>query len=143
MQITASAISLNVDDVTASAAFVKDHFAFTEDMSDDGFVSLSRQDAGFNLIFLRTGLATFKPERLRDRRVDGLLIVFVVEDIDDEYVRLQQEGVVITTAIETEPWGERFFQVTDPNGVTIQLVQWIADPDEEPSSADGGSGDAG
>ena len=143
MQITASAISLNVDDVTASAAFVKHHFGFTEDMADDGFVSLSRQDAGFNLIFLRTGLATFKPERLRDRRADGLLIVFVVEDIDDEYVRLQQEGVVITTAIETEPWGERFFQVTDPNGVTIQLVQWIADPDEEPSSADGGSGDAG
>jgi len=143
MQITASAISLNVDDVTASAAFVKDHFGFTEDMADDGFVSLSRQDARFNLIFLRTGLATFKPERLRDRRADGLLIVFVVEDIDDEYVRLQQEGVVITTAIETEPWGERFFQVTDPNGVTIQLVQWIADPDEEPSSADGGSGDAG
>ncbi len=143
MQITASAISLNVDDVPASATFVKRHFGFTEDMADAGFVSLSRQDAGFNLIFLRTGLATFKPERLRDRRADGLLIVFVVEDIDDEYVRLQQEGVVITTAIETEPWGERFFQVTDPNGVTIQLVQWIADPDEEPSSADGGSGDAG
>lgn len=50
MQITTSAISLNVDDVTASATFVKQHFGF----------------------------------------------------------------------------GERFFQVTDPNGVVIQLVQWIA-----------------
>jgi uncharacterized glyoxalase superfamily protein PhnB len=30
--------------------------------------------------------------------------------------------------IETEPWGERFFQVPDPNGVVIQLVQWIRDP---------------
>ncbi|WP_416212005.1 hypothetical protein [Nostoc sp. DedSLP04] len=28
----------------------------------------------------------------------------------------------ITTEIESEPWGERFFQVTDPNGVVIQLV---------------------
>ncbi|HEY9847314.1 MAG TPA: hypothetical protein V6D03_14105 [Candidatus Caenarcaniphilales bacterium] len=46
MQITASAISLNVDDVTASATFVKQHFGFSEDMSADGFVSLSRQDAG-------------------------------------------------------------------------------------------------
>ena len=101
MQITASAISLNVDDVTASATFVKDHFGFTEGMADDGFVSLSRQDAGFNLIFLRTGLATFKPERLRGRQADGLLLVFVVEDIDDEYARLQQGGVAITTAIET------------------------------------------
>ena len=128
MKITASAISLNVDDVDASATFAKRHFGFTEDMAADGFVSLSRDDAGFNLIFLRTGLATFKPERLRGRRADGLLVVFVVDDIDGEYARLQAEGVSITTPIETEPWGERFFQVTDPNGVTIQLVQWIAEP---------------
>lgn len=131
MRITASAISLNVDDVEASAAFAKQHFGFREDMADDGFVSLSREDAGFNLIFLRTGLPTFKPEFLRGRRADGLLVVFVVEDIDSEYSRLQQEGVSITTAIETEPWGERFFQVTDPNGVTIQLVQWITEPGEQ------------
>ena len=126
MKITASAISLNVDDVTASAAFAKDHFGFGVDMAADGFVSLSRPDAGFNLIYLRTGLATFKPERLRGRRADGLLVVFVVDDVDAEYARLQEEGVAITTPIETEPWGERFFQVTDPNGVTFQLVQWVA-----------------
>ncbi len=125
MQITASAISLNVDDVTASATFIKQHFGFKEEMSADGFVSLSRSDAGFNLIFLRTGLESFKPTHLRGQRADGLLIVFVVDDIDREYARLQAEGVEITTAIETEPWGERFFQVTDPNGVVFQLVQWM------------------
>ena len=130
MKITASAISLNVDDVDASAAFLKDHFGFREDMASDGFVSLSREDAGFNVIFLRTGLVTFKPERLRERRADGLLVVFVVDDVDGEYARLREEGVAITTPIETEPWGERFFQVTDPNGVTIQLVQWVVPPNE-------------
>ena len=128
MKITASAISLNVADVAASAEFATAHFGFTQDMAAEGFVSLSRADAGFNLIFLRTGLATFKPERLRSRQADGLLVVFVVDDIDGEYRRLQDEGVPITTPIETEPWGERFFQVTDPNGVTIQLVQWISAP---------------
>ena len=136
MKITASAISLNVDDVTASAAFLKDHFGFGEDMAADGFVSLSRADSGFNLIFLRTGLASLKPERLRGQRADGVLVAFVVEDIDGEYARLQAEGVPITTPIETEPWGERYFQVTDPNGVTIQLVQWIITPDgQEPEAS--------
>ncbi|MGH8910511.1 MAG: VOC family protein [Egibacteraceae bacterium] len=130
MRITASAISLNVDDVEASASFLKDHFGFVEDMAADGFVSLSRPDAGFNVIFLRTGLAMFKPQRLRGRRADGLLVVFVVDDIDVEYSRVQEEGMSITTPIETEPWGERFFQVTDPNGVTIQLVQWITAPED-------------
>jgi catechol 2,3-dioxygenase-like lactoylglutathione lyase family enzyme len=128
VKITASAIALNVDDVTASAAFVREHLGFREDMAAEGFVSLSREDAGFNLIYLRIGLATFKPEALRGRRADGLLVVFVVDDVDSEYARLQAEGVAITTPIETEPWGERYFQVTDPNGVVIQLVQWVATP---------------
>lgn len=100
-------------------------------MSADGFVSLSRQDVGFNLIFLRTGLESFKPVHMRGHRADGLLIVFVVDDIEGEYARLQAEGVPITTQIETEPWGERFFQITDPNCVMIQIVQWITEPNPQ------------
>jgi uncharacterized glyoxalase superfamily protein PhnB len=96
-------------------------------MADDGFISLSREDAGFNLVFLRTGLNTFKPQAMRGRQADGLLIAFVVDDVDAEYARLRDEGVPITTPIQTEPWGERFFQVTDPNGVVIQLVQWMSE----------------
>ncbi len=125
MHITASALSLNVEDEKASAEFAKIHLGFTEDMAADGFVSLSRGDAGMNLIFLRAGLESFQPARLRDRTADGLLVVFVVDDVDGEHRRLQREGVPITTPIQTEPWGERFFQVTDPNGVVIQLVQWV------------------
>jgi uncharacterized glyoxalase superfamily protein PhnB len=127
MKITASAISLNVEDPSASAAFAKKHFGFKEDMAAEGFVSLSREDAGFNLVFLQTGLKTFKPERMRGHAADGLLVVFVVEDVDGEYARLRSEGVPITTPIETEPWEERYFQVTDPSGVMIQLVQWITE----------------
>jgi predicted enzyme related to lactoylglutathione lyase len=125
MRITASALSLNVEDPTASADFAKEHLGFTEDMADDGFVSLSRADAGLNLVYLRTGLETFKPESVRGKHADGLLVVFAVEDIDAEYARPQKEGVEIATPIETEPWGERYFQMTDPNGVVIQLVQWM------------------
>ncbi|HLL04027.1 MAG TPA: VOC family protein [Myxococcaceae bacterium] len=134
MRITASALSLNVEDVQASAAFVKRHFGFSEDMSADGFVSLSRKDAGFNLIFLRTGLPTFKPEHMKGHRADGLLVAFVVDSIDAEYARLQREGVKILTPIETEEWGERYFQVADPNGVVIQLVQWMTPPGAPPAS---------
>lgn len=125
MKITASAISLNVDDPEASAAFVHRHLGFEQEMAADGFVSLARPDAGFNLIYLRTGLPTFKPAALAGHRADGLLVAFVVDDIDAEYERLVQEGVEITTPIETEEWGERYFQVTDPCGVVLQLVQWV------------------
>ena len=125
MRITASAIALNVDDERASAGFLKQHFGFQEAMTGDGFVSLSREDAGFNVIFLRKDLPTIKPQSLRGTTARGLLVVFVVDDIDREYERLGNEGVSFTTPIETESWGERYFQVTDPNGVIIQLVQWM------------------
>jgi hypothetical protein len=74
--ITASAVSLNLTDPIGSAALAEWHLGFKQGMAADGFVSLSRADAGFNLIFLQTGLETFKPDSLRDRHADGLLVVF-------------------------------------------------------------------
>jgi uncharacterized glyoxalase superfamily protein PhnB len=129
LRITASAISLNVDDPVASAAFLSEHFGFSEEMSADGFVSLAREDAGFNVVYLRTGLPSFKPAALAGHRADGLLVAFVVEGIDAEYERIRDAGVPITTPIETEPWGERYFQVTDPCGVVLQLVEWVDPPE--------------
>ena len=57
-----------------------------------------------------------------------MLIVLVIDDIDSEYRRLIAAGIKILTPIETEEWGERYFQVEDPNGIIIQLVQWVAPP---------------
>lgn len=132
MQITASAISLNVPDVDASSAWVQKHLGFSVAMAADGFSSLQRPDAGINLIFLRTGLSTFKPASAAADAA-GLLVVFTVERIDEDYARLQADGVTIVTPIETEPWGERYFQMMDPNGVVYQLVQWV-----EPTAEDVG-----
>lgn len=133
MNITRSAISINVPDVTRSAEFVTRHFGFTEQMAADGFTSLAREGVGFNLIFLETGLATFKPAGIAGNAGEGLLVVFVVEEIDAEYDRLRGEGAQVVTPIETEPWGERYFQVADPNGIIYQLVQWVREPGDDPS----------
>jgi catechol 2,3-dioxygenase-like lactoylglutathione lyase family enzyme len=124
VHITDSALSLNVRDVEASAGWVERHLGFTRQMEADGFVSLRHPEAGFNLIFLRTGLETFKPASVAGGAA-GLLVVFVVGDVDAEYARLQAEGVTVVTPLETEPWGERYCQLSDPNGVVYQLVQWV------------------
>jgi uncharacterized glyoxalase superfamily protein PhnB len=124
VKITASAVSLNVADVEASAAFAERHFGFIREMQADGFASLTRPDAGFNLVFLRTGLPSFQPDSMKGS-VHGVLVALVVDDIDAEYARLRAEEAPIVTPLQTEPWGERFLQVADPNGVIIQLVQWI------------------
>lgn len=125
VNVTSAAVSLNVPDPIASSAFLQEHFGFSVEMDAEGFVSLTRPDIGFNVIYLQTGLSTFKPATHAGAAGDGLLLVLVVDDIDAEWERLQDTGLEFPTPIETEPWGERFFQVLDPNGIIIQLVQWV------------------
>jgi catechol 2,3-dioxygenase-like lactoylglutathione lyase family enzyme len=125
MKITSSAVSLNVDDVEASTAFLADHFGFAVEMAADGFASLRRRDSGVNVVFLRRGLPTL-PADQRDEHARGLILAFVVDELEEELARLQAEGVAITMPLTDEEWGERAFQVRDPNGVIVQLVDWNA-----------------
>jgi len=125
MHIIGSALSLNVADPAASADFARTHLGFTEQMSADGFIALTHPDAGFNVALLRTGLASFKPARIAGPAGQGLLVAFVVEDVDAEFARIADAGAEVVTAPETEPWGERYCQFADPNGIVWQLVQWV------------------
>lgn len=129
MKITASAVSLNVDDVAASARFLTTHFGFAEQMSADGFVSLAREDAGMHVVFLRRGMELL-PDDQRHDHAAGLILAFVVDNLEGELARLQAEGVAITMPLRSEEWGERAFQVRDPNGVIVELLDWNAHPGE-------------
>ena len=123
MRISSSAVSLNVTDPEASAQFLVEHFGFHIEMAAPGFASLTRDDAGLNVIYLRVGLPTL-PADQRDSHVQGVILAFVVDDLDGELARLRAEGVAITMPLTEEDWGERAFQVRDPNGVIVQLVDW-------------------
>lgn len=124
MQVTASAVSLTVDDVPASSAFLINHLGFREEMAADGFASLKRDDAAVNVVLLRRGIEVL-PEEFRDQRASGVIVAFVVTELEHEEKRLREEGVTITMPLREEPWGERLFQITDPNGVVIELVEWV------------------
>lgn len=128
MKIDSTALSLNVPDPAVSAEFAIRHFGFTEEMSADGFISLTHPDAGLNIVFLRTGLGTFKPASIAGSAGQGMLIAFVVDDVDIEFARIAEAGATVVTEPETEPWGERYCQFADPNGIVWQLVHWVSAP---------------
>lgn len=125
MKIGGFAVSLNVPEPLASARFLTEHFGYAVEMEQDGFVSLHHPDGGSNIIFLATGLPTFKPAEVAGRARDGLLLVLVVEDLDGFHEQLLAQDIDVVTGPETEPWGERFAQYRDPNGLIVQLVQWV------------------
>ena len=111
--------------ITQTALFAMAHFGFEEAMSAEGFVSLQHPGPVPNVIFLETGLPTFRPEEIAGSAGQGTLIVFVVDEIDQEFARIAAAGARVVTAPETEPWGERYCQFADPNGLIWQLVQWV------------------
>ncbi len=125
MRISRSAISLMVDDVVASSRFLISHFGFREAMSAEGFVSLEHDDVGTGIVFLQHG-RDWLPAGLRDPNAAGVILSFVVSDLASEEARLRSEGVEITIPTWEQPWGERLFRVTDPNGLAIEIVEWAA-----------------
>ncbi|WP_326783053.1 VOC family protein [Streptomyces sp. NBC_00151] len=128
MNVTTTTLSLTVADVDASREFFCTHLGYQVTMAADGFASLTRGDAAADIVLLRRGTEVLPPEQ-RDRQAGGLILALTVIGLDAEERRLREAGAPITMPLREEPWGERLFQLTDPNGVVIQLVEW-ATPDE-------------
>jgi len=123
VKVTASAVSLNVEDVAASSRFLHQHFGFAGVMAADGFASLARRDIGMNVVYLRRGLPAL-PGDQRGVHATGLILVFAVGGLEGELARLQAEGAQITMPLTCEEWRERAFRVHDPNSVVIRLAGW-------------------
>ena len=66
--------------------------------------------------------------RTRVSRVAEANLALVVGDLDAEYERIAGAGARVLTPPETEPWGERYCQFADANGLVWQLVQWMVTP---------------
>lgn len=121
MKITSYYPVIMTRDVTATAAFYKAHFGFAEKFSSDWYVHLqSISDEGVNLAVLDGSHETI-PEIGRGR-VAGLLLNFEVEDTDAVYARAQADGLPILLSLRDEPFGQRHFITSDPNGVLIDVI---------------------
>ncbi|MEW2159489.1 VOC family protein [Streptomyces sp. NPDC007189] len=125
MRITASTVSLTVDDVSASQRFFTRHLGYTEQAAAEGFASLTREDAAVDVVLLARGIEVL-PADQRNQHASGMILAFTGTGIDMEEKRLRTEGVEITMPMREEPWGERLFQIKDPNGVVVQFVEWVA-----------------
>ncbi|NTW57372.1 MAG: glyoxalase [Chlorobiaceae bacterium] len=51
----------------------------------------------------------------------GLMYNFLVDDVDQEYMRLTGAGLTAVVPLEDHPWGDRGFSVQDPNGISLYI----------------------
>ncbi|WP_262402153.1 VOC family protein [Actinomadura sp. CNU-125] len=112
---------MTVDDPAASSRFFTGHLGFRETLTGDGFIALGRDDAAVDLILTERDAERWRP----GRGPADATVVFAVTGLAAEYRRLRREGAAITVPLRREPWGELTMRLSDPNGVTIQLTEWI------------------
>ena len=124
MHITRTTVCLQVRDVAAATRFFVDHFAYAALLAETDYAKL-RHAHGHELFFLRCGARITPEEAVSEQPAAGVVLAFEVEDAAGELARLRDAGVAITEPLKDEPWGERLFRVEDPNGVVVQLVQWL------------------
>lgn len=125
MHIVRMTLCLQVPDVAAGVAFYTSHFGYKVLLDQAGVFAKLRHDDGHELFFLRCGAQLTPEETVSDEKASGLTIALEVDDARAEEKRLRAAGVPITAPLKDEPWGERLFQVKDPNGVTVQLLEWL------------------
>jgi len=107
--------------VPETVDFYVRHFAFRPVFSADWYVHLqSSEDPRVNLAVLQAGHATIPGSR--QETAAGLLINFEVEDVDAHHARLVAAGAPIALSLRDEPFGQRHFITTDPNGVLVDVI---------------------
>ncbi|MCU0733558.1 MAG: VOC family protein [Hyphomonas sp.] len=124
MNILATTLTFVVGDPAASAGFLTAHFGFREVLAFDGGAAVEHPGGGPTLFFLREGLATLEASQ-RHVLAQGITLALTVEDIESEVARLRRAGVTPNSDIRQDDWGERHVQLADPNGLILQLVQWV------------------
>ena len=124
MKITSYYPVLMATDVAATAAFYCEHFGFEPLFTSDWYVHLQRpSDPSVNLAVLDGQHETI-PESARGR-ASGVILNFEVDDPDAVHARLQAAGLPMLLPLRDEPFGQRHFITSDPNGVLIDIVKPI------------------
>ncbi|MGW3580604.1 VOC family protein [Streptomyces rubiginosohelvolus] len=123
MNIIASTVVLTVGHPAASSRFFTSHLGFREVLAADDVIHLARDDAATDLVVRRCDAQTH-PVRQRTAHAE-VMVSFTVTDLSAEHERLRREGAPITMPLRQEPWGEWVLQLLDPNGVVIQIVEWV------------------
>ena len=111
-------------DVAGTAGFYMKHFGFDALFTSDWYVHLqSAEDEKVTLAILDCTHETV-PEHAR-KPVAGLVLNFEVEDPDAIYARTQEAGLPVHIPLRDEPFGQRHFITSDPNGVLIDVIKPI------------------
>ena len=111
--------------VTESKMFYTDYFGFEVKLEMEGFVVLQHpQNQMCELLFCVPNSPFVHPIFHPEFQGKGVLFQFEVENVDQEYERLQMAQVPIAVPLVEEEVNGRHFTVIDPNGILVDIVSF-------------------
>lgn len=123
MDVPKFSTSILTDDVSGTSRFYQQHFGF-EEVLDIGWFATIRRDGVHEMCFWDRAHDSL-PEGYSAAPA-GVVLAFMVDDVDAVEQRLRAAGVPIVQPVRDEPWGQRHVFCTDPAGTLIDVVQPIA-----------------
>ncbi|MBT1703787.1 VOC family protein [Fulvivirgaceae bacterium PWU20] len=123
-------MKLNAGIITRKISETKDFYinvlGFEVTFENDFYLLLHTPDGQSEISFLLPDHPSQQPLFHKPFQGQGIYLTIEVDNVDNIYNALKSKGVEIKIDLRNETWGDRHFAIEDPNGVGIDIVQYIA-----------------
>lgn len=109
-----------------SKAFYTQVLQFGVTFENDFYLLLHTPNQEAEISFLLPNHPSQQPLFQKPFTQQGIYLTIEVENVDDYYHKLKEQGVDIAIELREEPWGDRHFAIIDPNGIGIDIVTYSA-----------------
>lgn len=113
-------VRLITDDVRRMVEFYETVLGTTASWSNEDFAEVASTVGTLAIGSTRT-VGIFAPGAARPADNHSAIVEFLVDNVDEEFARLQPTGVDVVTEPTTMPWGNRSLVLRDPDGNLVNL----------------------
>jgi catechol 2,3-dioxygenase-like lactoylglutathione lyase family enzyme len=125
---TKNKMKLNAGIITSKLQETKKFYTevldFGISFENDFYLLLHTPNNSAEISFLQPNHPSQKPVFQTAFNGKGVYLTIEVENVDEMYEQLKENGVRIEIEIRDEPWGDRHFAIKDPNGIGIDIVTY-------------------
>jgi lactoylglutathione lyase len=118
-------VGLFVENIEKMVQFYRDILGFETDWDGGQFASFKVNNGGLFMFdrkeFAEAMNQAYYPPKGFNQTMEVALDVPQQTDVDQEYARLMALGVPSAQEPKTQPWGQRNFWITDPEGNYIEV----------------------
>jgi lactoylglutathione lyase len=115
---------LFVEDLKKSVDFYTNILGFKIAYSDESYSSVKRDTVTIGICYARDLHEGhyFRPEIDIQRKGLGVEIVLEVDNVEEEYKKVQSSGYPITEELQEQDWNLIDFRIVDPDGYYLRIT---------------------